>query len=268
MKESDSMIRLARRASRIPFAPVVAILFGVVAAILMAAVPQWLFERSVVQSGLPTVIAAAAPPLGVLARLLAVVSAFLVIAVVLWGILGPVTTRLENRKRARTPWRDTGYDEPVRDDSDLFVAPRRPIFAPEELGAPLMSDEAVANAVPLTEPDNDIARAIWAHADPLVSPKADTSIAALIARLEEGLARRREPRPDGPDGAGGQPIAPDADVEGEVAVADAPVSDALSPDLQQEAEPPQEAGDPDADKPASRSAFRKAVAAAQKIAQG
>ena len=252
------MIRLARRASRIPFAPVVAILFGIVAAILMAAVPQWLFERSIVNSGLPTLIAAASPPLGLLARLLAIVSAFLVIAIALWAVLGPITTHLENRARARTPWRDAGYDEPVREADDLFIAPRRPIFAPEELGAPLMSDEAVASAAPLAAPDNDIARAIWAHADPLVSPKADMSIAALIARLEEGLARRRDPDPAGPDDSGGiaETVADDdaaSAVEAPVIVA---VDDAADAD---------EAND---DQPPSRSAFRKAIAAAQRIAQG
>ena len=249
------MIRLARRASRIPFAPVVAILFGIVAAILMAAVPQWLFERSVVDSGLPSLIAAASPPLGLLARMLAIVSAFLVITVVLWGVLGPITTHLENRARARTPWRDTGYDEPAQEAEDLFIAPRRPIFAPDELGAPLMSDAAVASAVPLTEPDNDIARAIWAHADPLVSPKADMSIAALIARLEEGLARRRDANPVAPDDDGGavEP-APEA-----AAVEDPLVGEALGD------EAPIQTND---GQPTQRSAFRRAVEAAQRIAQG
>jgi hypothetical protein len=190
------MVTLARRASRIPFAPVVAILFGIVAAILMAAVPQWLFERGVVASGLPGLIAAAAPPLGLLARLLAVAASFLIVAVVLWAFLGPIAARLDGRVRQRTPWRDAGYDAPVPEDSDLFIAPRKPIFAPEELGAPLMSDEAIAVRVEgpeAVEPDP--------APEPLVSPRTDSSITALIRRLEDGLARRRGSGPDSPDGA-------------------------------------------------------------------
>jgi hypothetical protein len=190
------MVTLARRASRIPFAPVVAILFGIVAAILVAATPQWLFERGVVSSGLPGILAAATPPLGLMARLLAIATTFLAITVLLWAVLGPLTARLEGRVRARTPWRDAGYDTPVPEDSDLFIAPRRPIFAPEELGAPLMSDEAIA-VVPEPETTSDEEAVL----EPLVSPSLDTSIAALIRRLEDGLARRRKPDPDSPSGA-------------------------------------------------------------------
>lgn len=199
------MVTLARRASRIPFAPVVAILFGIVAAILMAAVPQWLFERGVVASGLPGLIAAATPPLGLLARLLAVTASFLVVTLLLWAFLGPIAARLEGRVRQRTPWRDAGYDAPIPEDSDLFIAPRKPIFAPEELGAPLMSDEAMVTRIepmvedPAVEPE--IAAPEEPAHEPLTSPALDYSIAALIRRLEDGLARRRASGPDSPGGA-------------------------------------------------------------------
>lgn len=207
------MVTLARRASRIPFAPVVAILFGIVAAILMAAVPQWLFERGVVASGLPGFVAVATPPLGLLARLLAVAASFLVVTLLLWAFLGPIAARLEGRVRQRTPWRDAGYDAPVPEDSDLFIAPRKPIFAPEELGAPLMSDEAMAArfepvAAPVVEVPHIEAKPVEAKPveeepahEPLVSPKLDNSIATLIRRLEDGLARRRAAGPDKPGGA-------------------------------------------------------------------
>jgi hypothetical protein len=205
------MVTLARRAARIPFAPVVAILFGIVAAILVAAVPQWLFERGIVASGLPAVIAASAPPLGLMARLLAIAIAFLAITVLLWAVLGPLTAKLEGRARARTPWRDAGYDTPLAEDNDLFIAPRRPIFAPEELGAPLMSDEAIAT-VPESEPETvpeetpELAAPVVFEElaqEPLVSPSTDNSIAALIRRLEDGLARRAasDPDPSAPTGA-------------------------------------------------------------------
>jgi hypothetical protein len=215
------MVTLARRASRIPFAPVVAILFGIVAAILVAAVPQWLFERGVVASGLPGVLAAATPPLGLLARLLAIVAAFLAITVLLWAVLGPLTARLEGRVRARTPWRDAGYDTPVPEDSDLFISPRKPIFAPEELGAPLMSDEAIAT-VAENLPELVIAEA--PAPEPLVSAELDSSIAALIRRLEDGLARRGRPDPDAPRGiAMPMPEAPQP--EPEAVIVETPADD-------------------------------------------
>lgn len=194
------MVTLARRANRVPFAPVVAVLFGVVAAILMAAVPQAMFERLVVASGLPTLIAAAAPPLGMMARVLAIVAAFLATAGALVVLLRPLGARLEARTRARTPWHDAGYDVPVQPVEGQSAGPRRPIFAPDELGAPLMSDEVVA----VVEPERpEVAAEVIAdpHHEPLISPAADLSIAALIQRLEDGLARRaandHEPDPDG-----------------------------------------------------------------------
>jgi hypothetical protein len=200
------MVTLARRAQRIPFAPVVAVLFGGAAAVLVGAVPQWMFESAVVASGLPTVIAAAAPPLGMVARILAIALAFGAVAFATWALLIIGTKILAAKARARTPWRDAGYDigtDPLRTD---ILPPRRPIFAPDELGAPLMSDEAIA---PVT-PDPDIepelsAPVMFEERGPVVAPpvNADTSIAALIRRLEEGLARRaaNDPDPDGP-GAG------------------------------------------------------------------
>lgn len=207
------MVTLARRASRIPFAPVVAVLFGIVAAILMAAVPQWLFEAGVVKSGLPGIFAAATPPLGLLARLLAMALSFLGVTLLLWAFLGPLTAKLEGRARARTPWRDAGYDAPVPEDSDLFIAPRKPIFAPEELGAPLMSDEAIAAMPePVVEPAVPVPEKEEAP-EPLVSPSLDNSIAALIRRLEDGLARRKATLPPTPGGApvAAAPEAPPAD---------------------------------------------------------
>ena len=196
------MVTLARRAQRIPFAPVVAVLFGVAAAILVAAAPQWLFEKGVVASGLPTVLKAAAPPLGLVARILAIALAFAGVAFGLWVLLAPVTRFFEAKARARTPWRDAGYDGESASSTDP-LPPRRPIFAPDELGAPLMSDEAIA-PVPFLEPELELAASVAPEAlEPVVvaPADADNSISALIRRLEDGLARRADNDPD-PDGSG------------------------------------------------------------------
>ena len=216
------MVTLARRAQRIPFAPVVSVLFGLAAAILMAAVPQWLFERAVVASGLPQMIAAATPPLGLIARLMAIAAAFLGVAMLFRLLLVPISQMIEGKARARTPWRDAGYDADAAQSRANPLPPRRPIFAPDELGAPLMSDEAIAipqsaaatdvapfnNAPPLAaEEASELAEPI---ADTALMPvvaaptDADNSIAALIRRLEEGLVRRASngSDPEGPGNGG------------------------------------------------------------------
>jgi hypothetical protein len=198
------MVTLARRAQRIPFAPVVAVLFGLVAAILVAAVPQWLFEKGVVASGLPTVLAAAAPPLGLVARILAIALAFGGVAFLMWVLLAPVTRLFDSKSRTRTPWRDTGYDGELELSRIDPLPPRRPIFAPDELGAPLMSDEAIAPVVPFLEPAPELAEpvAVEELAPVITAPAStDSSIAALIRRLEDGLARRSGDDID-PDGSG------------------------------------------------------------------
>ena len=198
------MVTLARRAQRIPFAPVVAVLFGTVAAILVAALPQWMFESAVVASGLPTVLAAAAPPLGLVARLLAIALAFGGVSFLVWALLAPVTKFFEAKARARTPWRDAGYDADSIMMRDNPLPPRRPIFAPDELGAPLMSDEAIAPVVPFLGSDPDLAVPVgFEELQPMMAApvQTDNSIAALIRRLEEGLARRASNDTD-PDGSG------------------------------------------------------------------
>jgi hypothetical protein len=206
------MVTLARRAHRIPFAPVVAVLFGVVAAILMAAVPVWLFEKGVIASGLPDLIAAAAPPLGLIARLLAIAAAFVGTALIVRILLVPVGRMIDGKARARTPWRDAGYDADAEQSGVNPLPPRRPIFAPDELGAPLMSDEAIATvppvaeveAAPMVEEAPELAEPIKIEAlEPTIVAPADTdnSITALIRRLEDGLARRASNDGD-PDGSG------------------------------------------------------------------
>ena len=209
------MVTLARRAQRIPFAPVVAILFGIAAAVLVAAVPQWMFEAGVVASGLPTVLAAAAPPLGLIARLLAVGLAFCAVAFLVWALLAPLTRYLEAKARARTPWRDAGYDADAIMTRDNMMPPRRPIFAPDELGAPLMSDEAIAAVAPFleqapfleAEPELEAPVIIEERQPTFAAPvQADNSITALIRRLEDGLARRASNDTD-PDGPGSSAMA-------------------------------------------------------------
>jgi len=59
-----------KQLQRLPFAPVVALMFAAVAVILVLAMPVWMLEQQVVRLGLSELLPSAAPPLGEKARLL------------------------------------------------------------------------------------------------------------------------------------------------------------------------------------------------------
>ena len=201
----------------IPIAPMLAAMFGIAAAALVATTPQWLFENTVASMGLGDFLSVAKPPLGLKARLLAIFFAFAVSALVAW-IVGRVVERFIDGPTKRPAWGEDELDlEPYVDAA--LPARRAPISAERELGAPLMSDEALATAAPLVleapEPVPEIAEE--APEDPVLAaplsaeefdlppldatlPPVDgeTSIDALIRRLEAGLARRDGPRPPDP----------------------------------------------------------------------
>ncbi len=129
---------------RLPLAPVFALMFGAAVAIVIAAMPQWRFEQAVGATGLGSVLSVAVPPLGLKARLLAVMLGFALVAMLVW-LVATAAQRLIDGPVAR------GADD-FDDELDLGAyvdtlppvdAPRRPIFADKELGAPFMSDEAL-----------------------------------------------------------------------------------------------------------------------------
>ncbi len=230
---------MARRRNIIeslPLAPVFALLFGTAFAIVIAAMPGWRFEQAVESSGLGALLSVARPPLGLKARLLAVMLVFALVAILVWL----ATTAVERLLAPRAP-----QDE---DDEFLGLAafaetlpplekPRRPIFADKELGAPFMSDEAlrtapavvpeflaapetsappVVNHVDVVEPVIDGAEPLSGEAPELEKPldvaefdlpsppddfvaiPGESSIETLIRRLEAGMARRAGPRPPNP----------------------------------------------------------------------
>ncbi|MFM9978717.1 MAG: hypothetical protein ACKVOP_11815 [Sphingomonadaceae bacterium] len=202
------MVTLARRAARIPFAPVVAGMFGGVAAILVLGAPVAVLEAGVVATGLPTVFAPAAPPLGTVARMLLAVLAALLIGGLVWAIIAPLSRRLDGTKPG-APWRDDGYAADA-EAPDSPIARRRPIFATDELGLPLMSDDVLELSVPADpEPVEPLATPLAVEEfSPEVAgrPEDATSIAALIRRLEDGLARRRAANDPGPDAPAPAPM--------------------------------------------------------------
>jgi hypothetical protein len=140
------MTVVLKRASRLPFAPIVAALFAVAAAVLVMAAPVWILERGVNQIGLSSILPAAAPPLGFKARALLALLALFGTGVVSWALAMPIARILSRPKLRR------GFDvqpvkakpsEGLRDHAQPSVS-RAPIFADRDLGAPFMSDEALA----------------------------------------------------------------------------------------------------------------------------
>lgn len=199
----------ARALDNVPFVPVVAVLFGLVAAILILATPDWLLERGVAASGLPELIAAAAPPLGIKARIMTAFVSALGIAGLLWVMLTPLGS-LAKPKRAMSRGSRIGADSSQFEQARHPHGPtRRPLFAESDLGAPFMSDEAIAHArdelvletivVDDPEPFAEYASEQFDEPDqqaptgipsPPVVIAGRASIAGLLDRLERALERR------------------------------------------------------------------------------
>jgi hypothetical protein len=157
--------------NRLPFAPIVALLFAGTSAALMMATPVWLLEKWVAKSGLASIVSAAEAPLGFKARILMVVAVALTVGLVTLIAMIPIGRMLGSKKMNRhfapgvkgkpvavSPFsppqmddvqdgNDAGRYKPAAAETDFGFA-RAPIFADRELGAPFMTPapEPVADA--------------------------------------------------------------------------------------------------------------------------
>lgn len=137
---------LAQLLDEVPFAPVVAIMFGLVAGILVLATPGWLLERAVLASGLPSIVAATVPPLGGTARILATILAVSGATGILWLVFGPIEALMRPSVPQSRGHRIEPVYETTGDEVEPIALARRPLFANTDLGAPFMSDEAFAQS--------------------------------------------------------------------------------------------------------------------------
>ncbi len=188
------------------------------------AMPQDVLSQIVSATGLPSLFAAAQPPLGLTARIAIALGG----AIVTFGLVF-VLLRLLDRsgldsgrdKRAARP-EEEGEAPRRRRDFHPDAPVRRPISAARDLGepappepvrtavpiwldeaAPVAAPEAAAEAEP--EPEPEPAPEPEPLPEPAPAAEMPTSIAALMERLEQGLARRQRPR-----GAPAAPAPPQA----------------------------------------------------------
>jgi hypothetical protein len=183
-----------------------AVLMGGAVAFFFFAMPLVLLEQGVIASGLPTIIAAAGPPLGATARALVAGTFALLSGGTTWLLITLIG--MIGRPRVR---RSRDADEtavPLAQPLDLpaTAPPRRPIFATAELGAPIADvqeaefevatiDQPAANPwKPLEVPLEDVLDLVDTVIDhPFTSlPDLDDElpILDLMARLEAGAERR------------------------------------------------------------------------------
>jgi hypothetical protein len=202
------MNRRLKSMAKVPFAPVVAAMFGVITLILIFMTPSWLFERMVVASGLPSLIAAAQPPLGETARKLSAIAGGLGVFASLWLALSLLRAAIKRNMPPKARGSRIDAAIPVA-ESNIIKRKREPIFAERELGAPFMSDEAIAVAANIAPAAPAVAEPA-ADPEPTITPSTseqgplsldriapasvtqEKGLASELTRLEAALERRAE----------------------------------------------------------------------------
>jgi hypothetical protein len=162
----------------------------------------------VVASGLPSLIAAAQPPLGETARKLSAIAGGLGVFASLW--LALALLRAAIKRNAPPKARGSRIDAaiPVA-ENNIVKRKRDPIFAERELGAPFMSDEAIAVAATIAPKSAALAE-LEADPEPMIAPGTsnkeplildriapapvaqEKGLASELTRLEAALERRAE----------------------------------------------------------------------------
>lgn len=132
---------LAHMLDEVPFAPVVATLFGLVAGILVIATPGWLFERTILALGLPPIISATASPLGQGAQLMAAILATSGTAGILWLLFGPVEALMKPSLPQSRGHRIEPFYEAPGDQVEPITLGFRPLLANTDLGTPFLPDD-------------------------------------------------------------------------------------------------------------------------------
>ncbi len=183
----DAIRNVGRNALDLP----VAALAALAVAFLAFAMPSDLLTNLVAGSGLPSVLPAAEPPLGFKARIgagLAGAAAMFGIVFVLLRLLD--RTGLDSAKAK--PEIDAEPQAPRlrRRDSHPDAPTRRPISATRDFGEPAPPSAPTPSWLAAAEPE-----AVAFEPEPEPVAAAPASLDELMARLEQGLSRRRAHKP-------------------------------------------------------------------------
>ena len=152
------------------------------------AMPDALFAEAVAVSGLPQVLPAAQPPLGLTARIAAAAGGAVVTFAAIWFLLralAPKKPKPKQKQKQGPVEIEIAPPKLRKADAHPDAPSRRPLFAGLDLGEPQEEpEEIVAEQAPEPEPEIEPEAAV---ADSEYEPD---SIHHLMQRLERGLMKR------------------------------------------------------------------------------
>jgi hypothetical protein len=179
-------------------------LAGLAILFLAFAAPAGLIERAVTASGLPGVLAAAAPPLGAKARIVLGLGGGAIAFGVVFALLRGLD-RLTARPPRAVPVLAPEPPAPRLRRRDLHpdAPPRPPVSATRDLGEPAPPEAPAGTVAPAPETGFEIEAEAEAEieAGPPAPVSRQESLTDLMARLEQGLTRRVRARRPSPAGA-------------------------------------------------------------------
>lgn len=157
----------SRKRLILPMAPAAGAITGAFAAAIAALIPGDMLDRLILRSGLPAILAAAEPPLGLTARLVLILLGGGTIALFVWFalflIVGSRTIALGGDAAV-----DADEDEAVpvlrRADAHPDAPSRRPVFANRDLGTPFLEVRA-----PQAAASDDLIEELIDEEEPVVS---------------------------------------------------------------------------------------------------
>ena len=165
------------------------------------AMPQDMLSQIVSATGLPSLFAAAQPPLGLTARIAIALGGALITFGLVFFLLRVLDRSGLDSGKAKPVFETEDGEAPRRRRDYHPDAPvRRPISAARDLGEPAPPTPPKAPVPVWLDEAEPVAEAVAPEPEPLPKPEPapavemPTSLTALMERLEQGLASRQPPR--------------------------------------------------------------------------
>lgn len=172
----------------LPLAPVGATALGIAAAAAVALLPTPMLERVVWDSGLPALIAAAEPPLGMTARVLLAAGVGVAVAALSWFALFLLlgAAGVETRRRAKAEMAGGRRNTPFvrRADAHPDAPPRPPLRATVDLGMPFPDAGVPIGPADPVVPAEETARAAPETAEPVPESAPEVAEAQTVPAAE------------------------------------------------------------------------------------